>query len=163
MSTKTTANNAAAQTDAVDALLALTNIYFSSAERLSELALANARKTVEDCVSVTADASATRKGRESDALQSVFGQPAIERAMTYSRSAFEILTQAQQEAMQVLGKQFSMPQMQFPLSGDWRAGFDLFTRNFRDLSSMTAANVSAAADAGSKLVADAERAAKKVA
>lgn len=159
MSTKTTANKAAAQTDAVDALLALTNIYFSSAERLSELALANARKTVEDCVSVTADASAIGKGRESDALQSVFGQPAIERAMTYSRNAFEILTQAQQEAMQVLGKQFSMPQM----SGDWRAGFDLFTRNFRDLSSMTAANVSAAADAGSKMVADAERAAKKVA
>lgn len=163
MNTKTSVNSTATQTDAIDALLALTNIYFSSAERLSELALSNARKTVEDCVSMTADASAIGKGRDPDALKSVFGQPAFERAMTCSRDAFEILSEAQQEAIQVLGKQFSMSRVQFPIPGDWRAGFDLFTRSFRDLSSMTAANVNATADAGSKMVADAERAVKRVA
>lgn len=163
MSTTTTTNNTAAQTDAIHALLALTNIYFSSAERLSELALSNARKTVEDCVSVTADASAIGKGRDPDALQSVFGQPAFERVIACSRDAFEILSEAQQEAIQVLGKQFSMSRVQFPMPGDWRTGFDLFTRSFRNLSSMTAANVNATADAGSKMIADAERAVKKVA
>lgn len=163
MSTKTSTSNVAAQTDVIDALLALTRIYFASAERLSELALTAARKTVEDCASVARDASSMSRSRESGQLESAFGQPAFERASAFSRSTFEIVSGAQQEAARVLGQQFFLHPMAFAMPGDVSAGFDLFNRGVRDLWSTAAANVTAAADAGSRLTADAESLAKRAA
>jgi len=163
MSTKTQINTVVTPADTLDTFFALTNIYLTSSERLSELSLAAARKTVEDCVSATKAAAETTSGRELGAIQSVFGKPAFERALAYSRASFEILVGAQQEAAQLLAPSFSLSGMRFPVSEDWRAASNMFTKGVRDLSAMTTANITAATDAGSKMAARAESAAKNAA
>ena len=148
----------AAQTKAIDGLLAISNVYLESAGRLSELTLSAARESLEGCVAASRDTSAGGAG----AIQAVFGQPAIERAMAYARTSFEILSHAQQEAVQILGQQFPVGQI-FPLAGDSKAGIDFFTRGFRQLTSIVSDGVAAAADTGARMSTELERQVKKVA
>jgi len=163
MSTKTPINNIAAQTDAVDAFLALARIYLTSTERLSGLALTIARTTLDDCVSATQAASRMVSSRDLSTLTGVLGQPALERTLAYSRDTLEIITAAQQEAAQVLSHKFVLPGVGFPVATDWNAALEMFTRGVRELSAATAANVAAATDAGSKFTAGATWVPKKAA
>lgn len=163
MSTKSPINNIAVQTDTVDAFLALARIYLAGTERLSELALTIARTSLDDCASATQAASRVINSRDMNALTGILGQPVLERALDYSRSTMEIITQAQQEAAQVLSQKFSLPGVAFPVTADWNAALEMFTRGIRELSAATATNVAAAADAGSKMAAGANWVPKKAA
>ncbi|NMG74310.1 phasin family protein [Aromatoleum diolicum] len=162
MSTKSI-NNIAAQTHAVDAFLDLARIYLASTERLSELALSAARTTLDDCASATQAASRMINSRDLSALNEVLGQPVFERTLAYSRNAMEIITQGQQEAAQVLSQKFPLAGVGFPVTADWNAALEMFTRGVRELSAATAANVTAATDAGSKFAAGATLVPKKAA
>lgn len=163
MTTKSNSNSFEAQTATLDAFMALARISFASTERLSGLTLAAARKTVEDCVSAAKAASAISGGQGLDAVQSGFGQAMFERGLSYSREAYEVVAGAQQEAAQLLGQKFALPGIRFPGSENMNEAFNMFTGGFQRLSAMTANNVAAATDAGSKLARQAESSAKKVA
>lgn len=141
MSTKSPNNHAARPSDILDTYLALSRIYFASSERLSELTLETARSSVEDCVAATRLGTTTDGRFSPQVWQSVFGQPAIEHALSYTRSACEILIGAQADAAQVLGQRLAMPAMQFPLSDDWMSAFGRFSQGIRELAATGAANI----------------------
>lgn len=146
-------------TDAIDASAtapALARIYCSSVARLTELSLEVARQSVEDCVSATRIASAAGSRGETGAYRSALGQPVFERTLAYFRDSYEIITQAQTEAMQLFGRQFSTSGFRFPVPEDWNAAFQMFARGTRRFSEMTTENVSAATEAASKLADDVE-------
>lgn len=158
MNAKPQNNHAARTGDILDTYLALSRICFASSERLSELTLETARNSVDDCVT-----AARGNPLGPQAWQSAFGQPAIERARSYSRSTYEILVGAQAEAAQVLGSRLAMPALQFPLSGDWMSAVDRFSRGIRELAASGAASVAAAANIASEEAAKNGQADRKVA
>lgn len=155
MNAKPQNNHAARAGDILDTYLALSRICFASSERLSGLTLETARNSVEDCVT-----AARGNPLGPQAWQSAFGQPAIERARSYSRGTYEILVGAQVEAAQVLGSRLAMP---FPFSGDWMSAVDRFSRGIRELAASGAASVAAAANIASEEAAKNGQADRKVA
>lgn len=84
----------------VETLLVVANTAFASAERLAALNLNTARSLLEDSVANTKALLAIKNPQELLALQQSFAQPALDKAVAYSRSLYEIATQTQG----VLGK-----------------------------------------------------------
>lgn len=153
MNTRSPANGVAMSTDALEAFLALSEIYFTSTEQLTALAVATARGAVEDCVAATRAAIIAGDGRQFGVAPPTLAQPMVERMLASSRATYEIVTQAQAQAAQVLASRLSPAGTRFTVPADWNAAYDMFTRGIRELSAMNAANVAAATDAGSKFAA----------
>lgn len=91
---KTNEQFATANKAAVDSLLTVSNAALSSAERLAVLNLNTARAFFAD-MAVNASALQAAKDPQSFfALQSQLAKPAIEKAMAYSRSVYEIMNES---------------------------------------------------------------------
>lgn len=97
----TTANKAT-----VDSLLAVANTALASAERIAALNLDTARAALEDTVSGVQTVMAAKDPQAAIAAQSSLAQPAIEKAVAYSRTVYEITTQTQQELAKMVEAQF---------------------------------------------------------
>ena len=91
----------------VETLLSLANTAFASAERLAALNLNTARAMLEDSVSSAKALLAVKDVQQLMAMQSTLAQPAVEKAVAYSRSAYEIATQTQEELTRVIESQVS--------------------------------------------------------
>ena len=91
----------------VETLLSIANTAFASAERLAALNLNTARAMLEDSVASAKALLAVKDVQQLMAMQSTLAQPAIEKAVAYSRSAYEIATQTQEELTKVVEAQFS--------------------------------------------------------
>lgn len=98
---------AAANRATVDSLLAVANTALASAERIAELNLSTVRSAVEDSAASAKAVIGARDAQEAMAIQIQLAQPAIERAVAYSRSVYEITAQTQAELSQLLQEQFS--------------------------------------------------------
>ncbi|HEX8962117.1 MAG TPA: phasin family protein, partial [Rhodocyclaceae bacterium] len=77
---------AAANKANVETALTLANTAFASAERIAALNLNTARTLLEESVSTAKTLMAAKDAQELIGLQSSLAQPAIDKAIAYSRS-----------------------------------------------------------------------------
>jgi phasin family protein len=91
----------------VETLLSIANTAFASAERLAALNLNTARAMLEDSVASAKSLLAVKDVQQLMAMQTTLAQPAVEKAVAYSRSAYEIATQTQEELSKIVEGQFA--------------------------------------------------------
>jgi phasin family protein len=85
----------------VETLLTIANTVFASVERLAALNLNTARALLEDSVASAKALLAVKDVQELLNLQTELARPAVEKAVAYSRSVYEIATQTQSELTKV--------------------------------------------------------------
>jgi phasin family protein len=167
----------------VEALLTLANTAFASAERLAALNLNTARGLLEDSVNSTKTLLAAKDIQELISIQSTLAQPSVEKAVSYSRSIYEIATQTQEEIAKIVEAQFSEANKTVASALDKAAknapagsdvavaavksaiaaassAYDSLTKAARQVAEVTEANVAAATNATVKAVGSASTAAK---
>ncbi len=170
----------------VETLLSIANTAFASAERLAALNLNTARAMLEDSVASAKALLAVKDVQQLMAMQSTLAQPAIEKAVAYSRSAYEIATQTQEELTKVVEAQFSEINRNVASALDQAAknapagsdvavaavksaiaaansAYDSMSKAARQVAEISQANVAAATDATVKAVGSAAPKAKKAA
>jgi len=98
---------AGANKASVETLLTVANTAFASAERLAALNLNTARAMLEDSVANAKALLGVKDVQQLIAMQTTLAQPAVEKAVAYSRSVYEIATQTQEELTKVVEGQFS--------------------------------------------------------
>lgn len=103
----TTEQFATANKANVETMLTIANTAFASAERLAALNLNTARAILEDSVANAKALLAVKDVQQLVSLQATLAQPAVEKAVAYSRSVYEIATQTQEELSKVVEVQFS--------------------------------------------------------
>jgi phasin family protein len=91
----------------VETMMFIANTAFASAERLAALNLNTARSLLEDSVANVKAMLATKDPQAFMGLQASLAQPAVEKAVAYSRSVYEIATETQEELNKVLEAQAS--------------------------------------------------------
>lgn len=97
---------AAANKATVDTLLSVANAALASAERIAALNLNTARSSLEDTASGVKAVMGAKDPKEALAAQTSLAKPAVEKAVAYSRSVYEITSQAQQELAKMVESQF---------------------------------------------------------
>jgi len=97
---------AAANKATVDSLLSVANTALASAERIAALNLNTARAALEDTVSGVKSVLGAKDPKAALAAQTSLAQPAVEKAVAYSRSVYEITSQTQQELASMVQAQF---------------------------------------------------------
>jgi phasin family protein len=90
----------------VETLLTIANTAFASAERLAALNLNTARTLLEDSVSNAKTLLAAKDVQELMSVQAALAQPAFEKAVSYSRSLYEIASQTQEEFSKIFDSQY---------------------------------------------------------
>lgn len=91
----------------VEALLTIANTAFASAERIAALNLNTARSVLEDVVTNAKSLLSAKDVQELVTLQAALAQPAVEKAVAYSRSVYEIATQTNEELGKVFEAQYA--------------------------------------------------------
>jgi phasin family protein len=107
MSNATPEQFAAANKAAVETTLTLANTAFASAERLAALNLNTARAILEDVVANAKALLSAKDVQDLVSLQTTLAQPAVEKAVAYSRSIYEIASQTQDEVAKLIETQFA--------------------------------------------------------
>jgi phasin family protein len=95
MFTATPEQIAAANKANVEALMNLNHVAFEGVERLLALNLNTMKTVLEDSVNNAKAALGVKDVQEFVALQTAFAQPAVEKAVAYSRNVYEIASQTQ--------------------------------------------------------------------
>lgn len=138
---------------AADTFQSLARIYLTSAERLSALNLTAAREAVEDQTAVVRSMMGTRNPEDINAVQNSFTQPMINKALAYSRGAYEILAETQLDLSKLMvsqmskaGGQMALPTLPIP---NWTAAIDMFRAGARQFTDMAAQNANNAAETAS--------------
>jgi phasin family protein len=98
---------AAANKANVETALTMANTAFASAERLAALNLNTARTMLEDAVASAKALLGAKDIQDLFSLQATLAQPAVEKAVAYSRSIYEIATQTQEEVAKLVEAQFA--------------------------------------------------------
>jgi phasin family protein len=98
---------AASNKATVDSLLAVANTALATAERIAALNLGTARAALEDSASATRAVLEVKNPNDAAALQSSLVQPAVQKAVNYSRSLYEISSESQQQLAKMLETQFA--------------------------------------------------------
>ena len=98
---------ATANKASIENILTLANTAFASAERLAALNLNTARTILEDIVANSKSLMGAKDVQELLGLQASLAQPAVEKAVAYSRSIYEIATQTQEEMSKLFESQFA--------------------------------------------------------
>jgi phasin family protein len=97
---------AAANKATVDSLLAVANTALASAERIAALNLNTARSTLEDTAAGVQTVLSAKDPQAAFAAQKSLAQPAVDKAVAYGKSVYEITTEAQKELAQMVEAQF---------------------------------------------------------
>ncbi|MBI4740979.1 MAG: phasin family protein [Betaproteobacteria bacterium] len=97
---------ASANKASVDAMLSLANTALASAERIAALNLNTARSLLEDGVANTKAILGAKDVQEAISVQAAQTQPAVEKAVAYTRSVYEISAQSKEEVSKLLEGQF---------------------------------------------------------
>ena len=96
----------AANKATVDSLLSVANTALASAERIAALNLNTARSALEDSVSGVKSVMGAKDPQAALAAQTALAQPAVDKAVAYARSAYEITSETQQELAKMVEAQF---------------------------------------------------------
>ncbi len=91
---------------AIDTLLSVANTALATAESLAALNLGTAREALNDSAKNAKAAMAVKTPQEVASLNAALGQPAVEKAVAYSRSVYEISTGAANELSKLIQSQF---------------------------------------------------------
>ncbi len=97
---------AAANKATVDSLLSVANTALATAERIAALNLNTARASLEDTASGVKSVMSAKDPQAALAAQKALAQPAVEKAVAYSRSVYEITSETQQELAKMVQAQF---------------------------------------------------------
>ncbi|WP_412479839.1 phasin family protein [Azonexus sp. IMCC34839] len=97
----------AANKATVDSLLAVANTALASAERIAALNLNTARTALEDTASGVQSVLSAKDPQAAVAAQQALAKPAVDKAVAYSRSIYEITSETQQELAKMVEAQFS--------------------------------------------------------
>ena len=97
---------AAANKATVDSLLAVANTALASAERIAALNLNTARSALEDTASGVQTVLTAKDPQAAFAAQKSLAQPAVDKAVAYGQSVYEITSQTQQELAKMVEAQF---------------------------------------------------------
>ncbi|MCX7171464.1 MAG: phasin family protein [Proteobacteria bacterium] len=167
----------------VEAILTLANTAFASAERLAALNLNTARSLLEDSVASAKALFGVKDIQGFVSLQTTLAQPAVEKAVAYSRSIYEIATQTQEEVSKIVESQYAETNRNVtsalekaaknaPAGSDVavaavksaiaaaNSAYDSMTKAAKQVAEITEANVAAATNATVKAVGSAGNAAK---
>ena len=85
----------------VETFLAVANAQFAAFERLASLQASVVKTAFEDSINNTRALLGAKDVQEFVSLQSTFAQPAIEKALAYSRSVYDVATGANAELSKV--------------------------------------------------------------
>ena len=85
----------------VEAFLAVANAQFSALEKLANISAGAFKGAFEDSLANTRALLSAKDVQEFMALQNSFAQPAMEKAIAYSKSVYEVATQANTEFSKV--------------------------------------------------------------
>ncbi|HEX8988728.1 MAG TPA: phasin family protein [Rhodocyclaceae bacterium] len=177
---------AAANKANVETALTLANTAFASAERIAALNLNTARTLLEESVSTAKTLLAAKDAQELMSLQGSLAQPALDKAIAYSRSLYEIATQTQEEFGKIFEAQFAEVNKNVASALDKAAknapagsdvavaavksaiaaansAYDTITKAAKQVAEITEANVAAATSATVKAVGASAAKAKKAA
>ena len=91
----------AANKGTVEALLAVANTQFTALEKLANIQASAVKSAFEDSVANTRALLSAKDVQEFVTLQNSFTQPAIEKAIAYSKSVYEVATEANAELSKV--------------------------------------------------------------
>ena len=170
----------------VEALLNLANQAFAGIERIATLNLNTARTALEDGVNNAKALLEAKDVQELVSLQSSLAQPAVEKAMAYSKSVYEIASQTQGEFAKLMEERVSEFNKTLtsaldnavksaPAGSDVavaavksamaaaNSAYDSITKAAKQVVELAEQNVAAATDATVKAVSAAPKAAKKAA
>jgi phasin family protein len=103
---------AASNQAAVESLLALANTALATAERVAALNLGAARTALEEGTENAKNLMAAKDPQQALAAQQALVQPAVEKAVAYSKSMMEITQDSQQQFATMLEKTFAGYQQQ---------------------------------------------------
>ena len=85
----------------VETLLAIANSQFAAFEKLANISAGAVRSAFEDSIANTRALLGAKDVQEFVTLQNSFAQPAVEKAIAYSRSLYEVATEANSEFSKV--------------------------------------------------------------
>jgi len=139
-----------ASTSAANAFTAISAIYLDSIKNLSSLNFNMARGAMEDFTTAAKSFGKTKAGHDVTALPVMFAQPAMEKTLAYTRSAYEIIAKAQAEITKMTVGQLSQANMGAAVPASWSAASDSFTKGIQQFMASAAENVRTATDAGSR-------------
>lgn len=88
----------------VEAILAVANAQFAALEKLASLNAGVVRTAFEDSIANTRALLGAKDVQEVLSLQNAFAQPAVEKAIAYTKSAYEIATTTNSELVKVAEK-----------------------------------------------------------
>jgi phasin family protein len=92
---------------AIDTLLSVANTALATAESLAALNLGTAREALNDGVKNAKAVMSIKSPQEAASLNATLGKPAVEKAVAYSRSVYEISTGAANEMGKLIQSQFA--------------------------------------------------------
>lgn len=131
---------------AVDAFHDMAQIWLTSAERLSALNIGAAREALEDQTALARAMLGIRAPEDAGNVGGNFAQPMLDKALGYSRNAWEIFSETQSQLAKLAMAQMPSSGGRLPLPFDWNAAFEMFRSSARQFSDMAAQNMTAAAD-----------------
>src|SRR5437868_13985498 len=85
----------------VETFLAVANAQFSAFEKLANISAGAVKSAFEDSIANARALLGAKDVQEFVSLQSAFAQPAIEKAIAYSKSVYEVATEANGELSKV--------------------------------------------------------------
>ena len=85
----------------MEALLAVANAQFAAFEKLATINAGAVKSAFEDSIANTRALIGAKDVQEAVSMQSAFAQPAIEKAIAYSKSVYEVATEAGGELSKV--------------------------------------------------------------
>ena len=85
----------------VEAILAVANAQFAALEKLATLNANSVRSAFEDSIANARALLGAKDMQELVSLQNTFGQPAVEKAIAYSKSVYEVATTTNAELTKV--------------------------------------------------------------
>src|SRR6185503_11870118 len=97
----------------VEALLAVANAQFAALEKLANISAGAVKSAFEDSIANTRALLGAKDVQEFVTLQNSFAQPAIEKAIAYSKSVYEVATEANTEFSKVAERRVA----------EWNEGF----------------------------------------
>ena len=96
-----------AQKAGVESLLAVANAQFAAFEKLANITAGAVKSAFEDSIANSRALLGAKDVQEFVTLQSSFAQPAIEKAIAYSRSVYEVATETNAELSKVAERRVS--------------------------------------------------------
>jgi phasin family protein len=97
----------------VETLLAVANAQFAAFEKLANISAGAVKSAFEDSINNTRALLSAKDVQEFVSLQNAFAQPAMEKAIAYSKSVYEVATEANAELTKVAERRVS----------EWNEGF----------------------------------------